>query len=110
MDRQKVSLLLDVGSGTGNLTKEFEKYIDCEKIVGVDISKKMNEYAQDNYGSKSIEFKYGDICEPLDELVLHLDTAPCTFDVVTSIYCLHWVSNQQTAINNISSMLKPGKH
>ena len=104
----RISLLIDVGSGTGNLTKELEQYVDCEKIIGLDNSQAMNKYAQDNYGSENIVFTYGDICEPLEQLVLHLNKPAGSCDVVTSIYCLHWVSNQKSAIENISSLLKPG--
>ena len=93
--------ILDVGCGNGFSTAVFAKC--AAEIVGIDYSPAMIERAHANFGQLSnIHFEVQDL--------LSLNLPPSSFDVVISQRCLinlgTW-ENQQKAISNIATVLKP---
>lgn len=104
-----MELLIDVGCGSGNITQDIAQSINCDHILGLDLSDKMIEYANRTYSNDQIQFTIADICDEWDKLYKSIDVVEGQADIVTSIYCLHWVSNQKRAMDNIHRMLKPGK-
>lgn len=69
----------------------------------------MVEYAQKTYGNKVLSFHVGDICDQWDKMSSILGMIENRVDIVTSSYCLHWVSDLGKAMSNLARMLKPGK-
>ncbi|KAF5276050.1 hypothetical protein FQA39_LY00846 [Lamprigera yunnana] len=99
--------VMDVGCGPGTITHDelyplFPKTIN--ELVAIDISPEMIEYAKSHYEANTkIKFSVMDILT---------DDVPSDhknhFDYITSLYCLHFVSDHRKALSNIHEMLKPG--
>ena len=87
--------ILDVGCGTGQLTAEIAK--SGAEVIGLDQSREMIAAAKANY--PELHFQVADVA------AVDFDNE---FDAVFSNAALHWVRNQQGAINAISRALKPG--
>lgn len=88
--------VLDIGCGPGDVTIDFvlsRMPEDYEKLVGIDISEKMVDFARETYGkiSPKVHFEVGDISGSWDQFSNYSEA----FDHVTSFYCLNWVPNQR---------------
>ncbi|XP_031369307.1 juvenile hormone acid O-methyltransferase [Apis dorsata] len=97
---------LDIGCGPGIVTKELilPNLSPEAKLVGMDISKPMIEYAKKMYhDDERLSFQLLDI-ETMD---LPKDTFD-QFNNVLSFYCLHWCQNFRKAFDNIYKLLRPG--
>lgn len=97
--------LLDIGCGSGDVTIDFILPVlppKFTRLVGVDISDGMLNYARQSYQHSKIVFEKLDVGLPLESKAW---TVP--FDHVTSFYCLHWVRDQQQAVSNIYNLLAP---
>ncbi|KAK4872385.1 hypothetical protein RN001_014414 [Aquatica leii] len=101
--------VLDIGCGPGNITHDKILPLlpkSMKKLVGVDISGDSIEYARKHYQSDSrISFAKMDIL--IDEIPNEYVGA---FDLVTSLFCFHYVSDHRKALTNIYKMLKPGSN
>ncbi|KAG5674680.1 hypothetical protein PVAND_004632 [Polypedilum vanderplanki] len=96
--------LLDIGCGPGDVLFDFTLQKIPEnfhKIVGIDISNEMLNYARENFGNEFIEFHRVDISEI--SAFQRLDNQQ--FDNITSFYCLHWIQNQKQVFANIQKLL-----
>lgn len=98
--------VLDVGCGTGDVTIEIVLPLippTFSRLLGCDISDKMIDYAQQHYGRPKVNFSQLDINEDVDEFRNKFGL----FDHVVSFFCLHWVRNQKSAMENIRKLLTP---
>ncbi|XP_074594694.1 juvenile hormone acid O-methyltransferase-like [Brevipalpus obovatus] len=107
-DKRHIGLLIDVGCGSGNITQDIVHCVDVDKAMGLDLNQPMVEYAQKIYGNKVLSFHLGDICDQWDKVSSIPGIVENGVDIVTSSYCLHWVSDQSKAMSNVARMLKPG--
>lgn len=99
--------LLDVGCGSGDVTIDFLLPIlplNFQRLVGVDISEEMINFAQQQYPHPRISFDKFDLSTDIEKQSF-CNTEP--FDHITSFYCLHWVQNQERAVQNMFKLLKP---
>ncbi|XP_055692270.1 juvenile hormone acid O-methyltransferase-like [Lutzomyia longipalpis] len=101
--------VLDVGSGPGNTVRESIYPLlppNFTRLVLSDISPQMVELQRKEFsGFKRVSCEVLDIGSKIsDEMKKKLST----FDHVTSFFCLMWVADQQRAMDNIYSLLKPG--
>lgn len=103
-----IGLIVDIGCGTGNITAKFAKEIDHVKCIAFDNSVDMIDFAIVHNNEWNISYKVGDICDDFDDLKSQLDLNEESADLIISIYCLHWIVNQEKAVENISNLLKPG--
>jgi SAM-dependent methyltransferase len=105
-------LVIDVGCGTGNITDHFDDWLSCQKVIGLDISNDMIEYAKKFHAAKGMIYKTADIADNTtsDFKEKILGNNGLLSDLVISIHCLHWVPepNQNAAMANIRSLMKPG--
>lgn len=85
--------LLDIGCGAGDVLYELilPKVPINTKVVGVDISKEMIKYANENYGNEYMKFYKVDIEDGSKLSPLQ----PNSFNFITSFYALHWIQNQR---------------
>lgn len=101
--------LLDVGCGSGDVTMEIITKVlpeNFERLVGVDVSDEMVQYARKHCSHPCISFEQLDIGLELEKQKLR-GIEP--FDHITSFNCLHWVTRRQpTTVENMYKLLKPG--
>lgn len=96
--------LLDIGCGSGDVTIDFIlplMPVKFSRLVGTDISEQMVRYAGEQYKHPKISFDKMDIASDLGKSIRNSEP----FDHVMSFYCLHWVQNQDQAIQNIFNLL-----
>jgi trans-aconitate methyltransferase len=87
--------ILDVGCGTGQLTADIAN--SGAEVVGLDLSAEMIAAAEANF--PKLRFEVADIAAA---------SYHGEFDAVFSNAALHWVRNQDAAINAIAQALKRG--
>jgi len=91
----------DLGAGEGTLSQLLAQ--NAEKVIAVDLSPKMVEYAQkiaNSNGIKNLEFRIGDIENPPIE--------KGTIDLAILSQALHHAENPQRAVDASYEILKPG--
>lgn len=87
---------MDLGCGTG----EFAKYCienGASKVLGVDISKNMIEYAIKENKHDKIEY----ICTPIENLELQNQK----FDLIISSLAIHYIADYSAIIQKVTSLL-----
>ncbi|KAF5287214.1 hypothetical protein FQA39_LY15991 [Lamprigera yunnana] len=98
--------ILDIGCGAGDVINDLllpripKKF---EKLVGVDLSEEMVEFAKTRCQNSKVCFEQMNIAA--EDVPVDFEES---FDHILSFYCLHWVQDQRKAITNIFKMLKPG--
>lgn len=100
--------VLDAGCGSGDVTFDLILPIlpqNFERIVGIDISKEMIEYARKTYVHPKVSFELLNLDIGLEKQSL-CGIEP--FDHIVSTFCLMWVQNQSTCMQNFYKLLKPG--
>jgi SAM-dependent methyltransferase len=87
------SSVLDIACGTGELCFELALRKNCQ-VVGVDLSRRMIEFARKRNPSTQVRFEHGDAIDLAE-------VAPDTFDFTTILFLLHEVPRaQQVAVLN----------
>lgn len=96
--------VLEIGFGTGKFISEIAKTIGTGSIEGIDLSKTMMEFAirknQQNIAQGRVILKHGDF-----------DTADYdndSFDVICSANTIYFWPNEDSSVNKIFRILKPG--
>jgi len=93
--------ILDIGCGEGKITAEISKYLPKGKVIGIDSSKEMIEYASANFSRlqyPNLEF-YN-----LDARTFELKEK---FDFVFSNATLHWFEDHLSVLKHASKVMKP---
>lgn len=107
-DFSKYSQILDVGSGTGQVTMEMARRAPQAKVIGIDVNASMVQVASNLYHEvANLEFKQVDAQRP--------DTYffPCVhnrFDLAFSSAVFLWIENKRIAFDNIHIALRSGGH
>lgn len=100
--------VLDAGCGSGDVTYEvLIPFLPAsfKRIVGVDVSKEMIEFAQKKYTHPKLSFQEFNLDVELEKQPLS-DAEP--FDHIYSFYTLHWIRNQKLCMQNFYKLLNPG--
>ncbi len=92
---QPAEAILDIGCGTGQLTKAIAE--SGARVVGIDKSPEMIEAARQNF--PAIDFRVADASD---------FSFAQPFDAVFSNAALHWVSRAEAAAQCIANALSPG--
>lgn len=94
--------ILDVGCGDGKITAYIAENCSNSAVVGVDVSKSMIQFSSSQYNQvqhKNLIFFCADAAKlPFEQ----------QFDVVVSFSTLHWVVNQEAALESIFRALVAG--
>ncbi|KAH6938755.1 hypothetical protein HPB50_012414 [Hyalomma asiaticum] len=97
--------VLDVGCGTGDFTRDslLPRCLPCDRVVGIDCSADMIEYASRHSNHEKIEYEQLDIGDDVTEFISRRGH----FDRVYSFYCLQWLRDQGAALKNIAALMAP---
>ena len=94
--------ILDLGSGSGEITAVMAEHAYQGKTTGIDKSQSMVDFAKDNFCLNNINF----ICDDLEKVILPTNS----FNLVTAFSCIHWLENQARLFAMIyNSLLFGGK-
>jgi ubiquinone/menaquinone biosynthesis C-methylase UbiE len=100
---QKSPLILDVATGTGRLPLAMVRHPQFEgRVVGVDLSRKMLHYATKNL--YPYEERVDFIWSPAEKLPFEDDT----FDVVTCLEALEFMTRPKAVLEELVRVLRPG--
>lgn len=92
--------VLDAGCGDGRVSHQLSLRVPKGRVVGIDSSASMIQFAQANHASQAnLSFALKDVCE--------LDYVN-EFDVAVSTFCLQWAPDKAAAFRGIRRSLKPG--
>lgn len=94
--------ILDVGCGDGRITAELANVANQGKVLGIDASPGMIEFASRNF--PKTEFPNLDFLQGMAEEVEFSQQ----FDLIVSFSCFHWLKDPKRAIRQLSSSLKQG--
>jgi len=91
--------ILEIGCGSGFLTRLLlDEYPEAE-ITALDISKQMIDFAATRHGAAHIEWEHVDFSD-------YLSSEP--FDLIVSSSSLHWLPDLTAAFSKIKSLLSEG--
>ena len=90
--------VLDLGCGSGNITKEIAKRVHPGRVTGIDPDPSRIQVAESNHAARNVDYAEGST-----ESIPGED-----YDLVFCNYVLHWVHNNETVFGSIASKLKQG--
>lgn len=98
---------LDLGCGTGIVTRDvlLPRCPPFRRIVAVDASRDMVEYARRHFAHVKICY---DVLDIVKDDVSGFVERYGQFDRVYSQFCLNWVKDQAKALKNVTKLMKPG--
>lgn len=95
------SRVLDIGCGTGDVTKMLTYCTNLGTIIGIDPDAQMIEVAQKTNVDTRTSFQVGSILNPHE-------IPAGKFHLATACAVMHWIPNQSEALMNISNCLERG--
>jgi len=95
---KKYSCALEIGCGNGNGARLIKKYFDPDRIVAIDLDRKMIGFAQANNRDPSIEFMEMDAA--------NLVFPDNSFDVVIDFGIIHHIPDWHACIRELKRVLK----
>lgn len=92
--------VLDVGCGEGKITAQIAARTPRGSVLGIDPSRGMIQFARDHFGAgaPNLRFEVGEA----QRLSFHEE-----FELAVSFNALHWVPEQEAALQAIRASLKP---
>ena len=98
---EKGATVLDLGCGTGYLTKVLSERVGPEgKVVAVDPDGERLKIAREKYSASNIEYIQAD-----DKTF-----PPGQYDLIFSNIVIHWISDKRAVLKRIYQNLCPGGH
>lgn len=89
--------VVDLGCGTGELTRELHAHVHADETIGIDNSETML-LKSDAFGGEMLRFVRGDI---------EAFVADRPFDLIFSNAALHWLPHHHDLIRRLASFLTP---
>lgn len=100
----KPKLVLDVATGTGDMALLLPKYLEPEKIIGIDISEGMLEHARQKVEKQKLKQKIE--LQPGDSEAIKFPNN--TFDAITVAFGVRNFEHLQQGLAEMLRVLKPG--
>jgi trans-aconitate 2-methyltransferase len=94
--------VVDLGCGTGKLTRALHEQLAARETVGVDRSDSMLAAAHDGAPLPGLSFQSGTI-----ESFVTQTSSPAPWDLILSNAALHWVDDHPTLIPRLAAALAP---
>lgn len=91
--------VLDIGCGDGKISNIIASKVPRGRVVGIDPSESMINFACKQFNSDCLQF--------LVAKASNFSFAE-SFDTIVSFSALHWETDQQQALDNMFSALRPG--
>ncbi len=94
--------ILDVGCGDGRMTAELSKCVPQGKVIGIDPSSSMIDWASHSFPKTeypNLDFK---------KLAAENLEYASSFDIALIMNALHWIRDPLAALCNVAAALKPG--
>ncbi|MBV8516678.1 MAG: methyltransferase domain-containing protein [Acidobacteria bacterium] len=98
VERRPHMHVVDLGCGTGELTRELHESLGADETVGIDNSETMLLKAR-AFGDELLRFERGDI---------EAFVSDRPFDLIFSNAALHWVPDHEQLLARLTSLLAPG--
>jgi ubiquinone/menaquinone biosynthesis C-methylase UbiE len=99
LNLEKGSTVLDLGCGTGYLTKVISERVGPEgKVVAVDPDGERLKIARENHSASNIEYIQAD-----DKTF-----PPGQYDIIFCNTVIHWIRDKKAAMKRIEENLRPG--
>ena len=95
---KKSMRILDLGCGTGELTREMHRHFKAQKTHGVDSSDAMLERSKES-AEPGVTFARGNIEDTAED---------GAWDLVLSNAALHWVADHERVLARLTKALAPG--
>lgn len=92
--------ILDLGCGTGSLTRALAGRCAASRVVGLDVSDAYVDHARRGIGDTRVEFQVGDACA--------MPFPDRSFDGVLSMLVLPFVPNTAEAVAEVRRVARPG--
>ena len=89
--------IVDLGCGTGELTRELHEHVHADETLGIDSSDTML-LKSDAFGNDVLRFEQGDI---------EAFVTDRPFDLIFSNAALHWVPDHDALFRRLTSFLTP---
>jgi trans-aconitate 2-methyltransferase len=89
--------VVDLGCGTGELTRDLHSHLGAEETIGIDNSETML-LKSSAFGGEMLHFERGDI---------EAFVADRPFDLIFSNAALHWVNDHATLFRKLAGFLAP---
>lgn len=106
---KEFNLILDLGCGSGNVTKLLISQIKYKRLIGIDVDPDMVKFISGlSEEIPNAEFIVEDIGHPWETLNVLLKQLEGKFDLIFSNRVFHWVQDKPTGAANIARLLKPG--
>lgn len=99
LDLDGAGAVLDVGCGDGRITAEIAERLPGARVVGIDPSTRMIDYAQAEYGRGNLTFEVAEA---------HSLPFRSEFDLAVSFNALHWELRLADAVRRLREALRPG--
>jgi trans-aconitate 2-methyltransferase len=90
--------VVDLGCGTGELTRALHEKVGAAETLGIDISAEMLARTS-AFAGGGLRFERADLAE---------FSAPATYDVVFANAALHWIPDHPALFRRLTASLRPG--
>jgi trans-aconitate 2-methyltransferase len=97
VERRPRMRVLDLGCGTGELTRALHDHLGAEETTGIDNSETMLLKSSE-YGNETLHFEQTDIVA---------FAADRPFDLIFSNAALHWVPDHEALLRKLTALLAP---
>ena len=101
------SRILDVGSGSGQVSAEIARMAPHTRVMGIDLSESMVTEARSSYKLPNLEFHQVDAQRTDTYFFPRISNS---IDLAFSSAVFLWIKDKKAAVDNIHTALKPGGH
>ena len=100
--------MLDIGCGTGNVTKELLKEFDINHIYAVDVDQELLNLAKENHPNEKVTYLRQDFDNQWDDLIPELKALEGKVSLVFTNFAINWIRNKSFLVANIYRFLAKG--